>query len=179
MTAGRKSVSMSKDWCSPPELVEAARVALGGVIHLDPCSNEFSSVRALTAYQLPTDGLASDWGFPTIFVNPPYGYDSARGTRILNWFEKISNAAQAGSEIVVLAPVATNTAHWKKFVFPEASAVCFLAAPRLRFYLAGREDPKGAPMACAVIYYGPHTERFSRAFKEHGFVIELSKEHSS
>lgn len=83
------------------------------------------------------------------------------------------DAAQSGSEVIALVPVATNTGHWKRFVFPSASAICFLSAPRLRFYLDGVEDPKGAPMACAVIYYGNQVQRFAHEFSQHGAVRPL------
>ena len=82
-------------------------------------------------------------------------------------------AAHAGSEVIALVPVATNTRHWKELVFPEAQAICFLATPRVKFYIGGVEDPKGAPMSCAVIYYGQHWEKFAAAFNQHGAVIPL------
>lgn len=174
MTAGRQAVSTTKDWCTPPHLIQSVKEVFGGTIELDPCSNSYSLVEAQRSYQLPTsDGLKEPWDARTIFVNPPYGSDPIRRTRILHWFRKIDEAHNKGSEIIALVPVATNTTHWKEFVYPLASAICFLSAPRLRFYVNGIEDPKGAPMACAVIYYGKNFKKFSEIFKEHGAVIPL------
>lgn len=175
MTAGRQAISTTKDWCTPPEILESVREVFGGQIGLDPCSNGFSLVDARVEYRLPThDGLLESWSESTIFVNPPYGTDPQRGTRIAHWFAKIAAAASAGSEVIALVPVATNTSHWKEFVYPIATAVCFLYAPRLRFYIDGLEDPKGAPMSCAVIYYGKKLDTFARAFSAHGAVIPLA-----
>lgn len=174
MTAGRQSVSITKDWCTPPHILDATRTVFGGEIGLDPCSNEYSLVGARNEYCLPDkDGLSEQWDSPTIFVNPPYGSDPVRKTRILDWFKKIGEASERGSEIIALVPVATNTRHWKDYVYPIASAICFLYAPRLKFYIRGEEDPKGAPMSCATIYYGNKVETFKEAFGEMGAVIPL------
>lgn len=175
MPAGRSPVSRTKDWCTPPALVESVRRVFGGQIDLDPCSNAHSVVDARVAYALPAlDGLVESWAFPTIFVNPPYGTDAARGTRIAHWFARIAEAARAGSEVIAVVPVATNTSHWKTYVYPCAAAVCFLSAPRVRFYLGGREDRKGAPMAVAVVYYGSRVPVFAAEFSQHGVVVPLA-----
>ena len=78
-----------------------------------------------------------------------------------------------GSEVIALVPVATNTAHWKRCVYPIAGAICFLYEPRLRFFIRGKEDPKGAPMSSAVIYYGKRVAEFASEFRRHGVVIPL------
>lgn len=175
MTAGRHPVSSTKEWCTPPHVVESVRAVFGGSIALDPCANSHAFVQADMEYHLPDkDGLVESWDFPTIYVNPPYGSDATRGTRIAHWFERMAEAARRGSEVIALVPVATNTAHWKRYVYPIASAVCFVYVPRLRFYIGGREDRKGAPMSCAVIYYGHQPEVFARHFSQHGAVVPLA-----
>lgn len=174
MTAGRQAVSIAKDWCTPPSIVSSVKATFGGAIDLDPCSNEHSLVGARREYRLPeVDGLRADWDARTIYVNPPYGSDPERGTRIMHWFQRITSAVAEGSEVIALVPVAPNTRHWKEHVFPRASAICFLSEPRVRFYIRGREDPKGAPMACAVVYWGPDWHSFGREFRRHGVVMPL------
>lgn len=175
MTAGRQALSLTKDWSTPPEILASVRETFGSQIGLDPCSNEHSLVDARVEYRLPEhDGLRDPWDERTIFVNPPYGSDPSRGTRIAHWFARIADASASGSEVIALVPVATNTGHWKEFVYPVASAICFLYAPRLKFYINGRPDPKGAPMSCAVIYYGDRVEAFANAFCTHGAVVPLA-----
>lgn len=175
MTAGRQSISIAKDWCTPPSIVDSVHKVFGGAIALDPCSNEHSLVSADKSYLLPDhDGLVESWDYPTIYVNPPYGSDTSRGTRIADWFARMAEAAGRGSEVIALVPVATNTGHWKSYVYPVASAVCFLYAPRVRFYINGVEDRKGAPMSCAVIYYGTDADKFAVEFSSHGAVVPLA-----
>lgn len=180
MTAGRQSVSSTKHWGTPPEIINSVRKVFGGSIALDPCSNSHSLVNAEVEYILPeNDGLVDSWDYPTIYVNPPYGRDANRKTTILQWFEKIHEAADNGSQVIVLVPVATNTRHWKNHVFHTATAICFLAQPRVKFYIDGVEDPKGAPMACAVIYYGNNFPSFDKFFTPHGAVVPIPNQPTS
>lgn len=176
MTAGRKVNTLSQSWCTPPKYIDAIKNFWGGVIELDPCSNEYSMVGAMTEYRLPqTDGLMSDWNYRTIYVNPPYGSDRLRGTTIKNWLAKCALAHKDyNSDVIALIPVATNTSHWKKYIFGFADAICFLADTRLRFYVDGFEHDKGAPMACCLIYWGDEIERFIKHFTPYGAAIDVS-----
>ena len=152
MTAGRTINTLSQHWGTPEKYIEAVKRIFGGTIDLDPCSNEYSLVEATVEYALPQhDGLKESWDFPRIFVNPPYGIDKARGTSIKQWLYRCAAAhRQYSSEVIALVPVATNTGHWKKYVYVQASAVCFLYDTRLRFLVDGRDEEKGAPMSCAM-----------------------------
>ena len=154
MTAGRAVNSHSVDWCTPVKYVNAVRDVFGGEITLDPCSNKWSIVGADVEYQLPhTDGLRESWDFPTIYVNPPYGADKMAGTSIRHWLSRCAEAHRRhDSEVLALVPVATNTRHWKEYVWGNATAVCFLYDTRLRFLVEGKDEGKGAPMSCAMIY---------------------------
>ena len=129
MTAGRKINTVSQEWGTPEKYVSAVREFFGGHINLDPCSNEYSIVHAKVEYRLPIhDGLRESWDSPTIYVNPPYGIDKERGTSIKDWLWKCATAhREFHSEVLALVPVATNTGHWKKFVFGKAAGVCFLS----------------------------------------------------
>lgn len=174
MTAGRHVNTLSQSWCTPPKYVRAIKKFWGGRIGLDPCSNEYSIVHAEKEYQLPqTDGLSADWDADTIFVNPPYGSDRERGTSIKNWLAKCVLAYEQGSEVIALVPVATNTGHWKKFVFGKATSICFLYDTRLRFLEKGIDQGKGAPMACCLIYWGDRCEQFYNNFLEYGAVVNI------
>ena len=176
MSAGRTVNSQSQRWGTPKKYVEAIKLFFGGAIALDPCSNEYSIVHADTEFMLPqNDGLREDWNYPTIYMNPPYGADRERGTTIKNWLVKcVSTHKKYGSEILALVPVATNTGHWKKSVFGQASAVCFLYDTRLKFLENGSGAGKGAPMACAIIYWGKDYDKFYNVFIEYGAVVDIS-----
>ncbi|MCM1504267.1 MAG: hypothetical protein NC127_03615 [Muribaculum sp.] len=175
MTAGRRVNTTSQSWCTPKKYVDSIRRFFGGVISLDPCSNEYSIVQAQTEYSLPEiDGLAESWNFKTIYVNPPYGIDRYRRTSIKNWLAKCVEAyREYGSEIVALIPVAPNTSHWKKYVFGEADAICFLYDTRLRFLVDGRDEGKGAPMACCLIYWGNRIDEFQSNFDSFGATVRI------
>lgn len=180
MTAGRHNTnSFSQHWCTPQEYVIAIRSFFAGSISLDPCSNEYSIVKADTEYSLPeTDGLVESWNYPTIFVNPPYGKDRQRGTTIRDWLQKCSEAnSNYSSEVLALVPVATNTRHWKQYVFGVATAIAFLYDTRLRFLVNGRDGGKGAPMACAMVYWGCQYERFEDIFIHFGSVVNIQNLH--
>jgi hypothetical protein len=175
MTAGRTVKTGSQHWGTPGKYIEAVKRVFGGMVALDPCSNRYSLVKAETEYRLPHhDGLKASWAFPTIFVNPPYGIDRERGTSIRHWLERCVLAhREHGAEIIALVPVATNTGHWKKHVFGEATAVCFLYDTRLRFLVNGRDEGKGAPMSCAMIYWGKNYRLFFATFARHGATLDL------
>jgi hypothetical protein len=180
VTAGRKNAeSLSQHWCTPPKYVEAIRRFFSGTISLDPCSNEYSIVKAEVEYRLPqTDGLTASWDFPTVFVNPPYGSDRERSTTIRDWLRNCADAhAHHNAEVLALVPVATNTRHWKLYVWGAATAVAFLYDTRLRFLVDGRDGGKGAPMSCAMVYWGPRYERFERVFLPFGAVVDVRHLH--
>lgn len=175
MTAGRTVNSQSLDWCTPQKYVDAVKRVFGGRIALDPCSNQWSIVAAETEYSLPEhNGLRESWDFPTIYVNPPYGADKERETTIKHWLYKCAHAHKHyGSEVLALVPVATNTRHWKEYVWGQATAVCFLYDTRLRFLVEGKDGGKGAPMSCAMIYWNKNIEKFIDVFNEFGAVVDL------
>lgn len=176
MTAGRSNISsLSQNWCTPPKYVRAIREFFNGSIALDPCSNRHSIVRATVEYSLPSsDGLVESWDYPTIFVNPPYGRDYERHTTIRDWLRRCAESnVLHGAEVLALVPVATNTRHWKNYVFGAATAVAFLYDTRLRFLENGKDGGKGAPMSCAMVYWGKDYERFERTFICFGAVLDL------
>jgi hypothetical protein len=176
MSAGRKVNSENQSWGTPLKYIKVIKQFFGGSIALDPCSNEYSIVGAETEFMLPkNDGLREEWNYPTIYMNPPYGADRERGTTIKNWLAKcVITHEKYGSEILALVPVATNTGHWKQSIFGKARAICFLYDTRLKFLENGNDRGKGAPMACAMIYWGRYYQKFYNIFIEYGAVVDLS-----
>ena len=74
-------------------------------------------------------------------------------------------------------PVATNTKHWKDYVWGVADSVAFLYDTRLKFLVDGRDGGKGAPMSCAMVYWGDHVCRFEEVFSPYGAVVDLRRLH--
>lgn len=176
MSAGRTVNAKNQSWGTPQKYVSAVKQFFGGSISLDPCSNEYSIVNAETDFKLPEkDGLNEEWNFPTIYVNPPYGADRERRTTIKNWLAKCAlSYKKYNNEIIALIPVATNTLHWKNYIFGKAKAICFLYDTRLKFLENGKDIGKGAPMACAIIYWGENYKSFFNIFIDYGAVVNIS-----
>ena len=176
MSAGRTVNGLSQHWCTPKKYVDAVKKMFDYSIELDPCSNYDSIVNAQVEYKLPErDGLSEIWNFKTIYVNPPYGADRIRGTTIKNWLKKcVESHKKYGSEVLALIPVATNTTHWKYYIFGEATSICFLYDTRLKFIINGDDDNKGAPMACCMVYWGNNILKFQEIFQDFGAVVIIS-----
>jgi hypothetical protein len=176
MSAGRTVNSLSQHWCTPVKYVEAILEMFDNNIALDPCSNKWSIVHARVEYMLPKDdGLLREWQYNTIYVNPPYGADRVRGTTIKNWLKKCAETHEKyNAEILALIPVATNTAHWKYYIFGKASSICFLYDTRLKFIIDGNDNNKGAPMACCMVYWGANNPKFQLIFSKFGAVVNIS-----
>lgn len=174
MTAGRHVYGSSRDWGTPKFYVDAVRAVLGRIC-LDPCSNRYSVVGADVEYTPPQNGLAESWNHATIYVNPPYGLANGKyKSGISDWLARCADAHdQHGSEVIALVPVATNTSHWKTSVFGRAAAVCFLYDTRLKFLVNGRQGGNGAPMSCAMVYWGRRFRRFSDVFIKYGAVTDV------
>ncbi len=170
------AITKKKDWGTPKVYADAVCSAFGDTICLDPCSGLHSIVEADKKLMPPRDdGLQHTWDYARIHVNPSYGADRKSGTRISDWLRKCADAHdEHGSEIMALVPVATNTGHWKRFVFGRATAICFLHDTCPKFLVNGREGGNGAPMACAMLYYGARHARSLEVFGEHGAVVNIA-----
>jgi len=170
MSAGRKNISIKKDWCTPPKYVNAVRRFFGGETYLDPCDNKFSLTDPVVSYF--ENGLEKIWNFPKVFVNPPYGRDKEQKTSIYDWIKKGCESwlefDDGTYETLFLIPVATNTRHFKEIIFRYAFGICFLEDTRLKFWSEGKEMKKGAPMACCIVYFGHNYGRFEQFFKDYG-----------
>ena len=178
MTAGRKSVTDNKDWGTPQKYVEAVRACFGGAIDLDPCSNRYSIVNARVEYCPPDHGLLESWDYQTIYVNPPYGSDQEHDTTIKNWLSKCEEAHRLyHAEVIALIPVATNTGHWKKYIYGKAIGICFLYDTRLKFLENGQNGGRGAPMSCAMVYWGRNYQGFFDIFIKFGAVVNIENLH--
>ena len=175
MSAGRKHISDKKDWNTPPKYIKLIN-EMFGEIDLDPCSNEYSMVESKVKYILPINGLVESWNYSKIFVNPPYGRSKETKTSIYDWIERGVDSAKLGNELLYLIPVATNTRHFKNLIFKHAEGICFLEDTRLKFWNKDKEDKKGAPMACCMVYFGFDYERFSNIFSTVGKCFKISND---
>jgi hypothetical protein len=168
------NIQNKQDWNTPIKYAELIHKFFDNNLELDPCSNLDSIIIAKEKIILPKDGLQDvDWSdYKTIYINPPYGRDYERKTSIKDWFKKAYNTHLCfGIEILMLVPVATNTSHWKEYVFGKATSICFLNDTKLVFRINNNENNKGSPMACAMIYYGLRYTNFKNTFSDSGYII--------
>lgn len=168
-TAGRNS-GYNKTYYNTPQKYVDAVLSVFDEINLDPCSNLNSIVPAKVKYILPTDGLKESWSYERIYVNPPFGRGLNK-TSIYDWLEKCYLANKTGSDVIALIPVATNTKHWKNFVF-NSDVICFLNDTRLKFRIGESENNKGISISCAMIYWGSESEKFYDVFKNFGNCVK-------
>ena len=56
----------------------------------------------------------------------------------------------------------------------KASALAFLYDTRLKFLVDGQSGGKGAPMSCAMVYWGKHVAKFLDVFSAYGAAVDLS-----
>lgn len=143
------------EWCTPSDIIRRAVRALGR-IDLDPCSDDGKNVPATRHYTKHDDGLARPWS-GRVFMNPPYG-------EMMLWTSHLAEAYRAGTvtAAIALVPARTDTAWWSEL---SSCTVCFLRG-RLRF----SDATQSAPFPSAVVYFGVHADRFSRAFADAGNI---------
>ena len=159
--------SVKQSWNTPEEVLTPVRkLAPGGRIAFDPCSNATSIVKARWSIIYPqNDGLKVSWKKwakdGLTYVNPEYG------KALKPWVAKIVHEAKQGLEIVALVPSRTDT-KWFYEVFWSANALCFWKG-RIKFLGA----PTSAPFPSLVAYWGKRASEFERCFEEKGNCIVL------
>lgn len=158
--------SGNNEWYTPPELIAAARSAMGS-INLDPASSAIANrtVCADRFFASDDDGLSKQWS-GNVWMNPPYAQPL-----ISQFAEAVSDRFDSKQikRACVLVNNATETT-WFQRMLASASAVCFLRG-RVKF-LDPEGNPSGAPLqGQAVLYLGENPHRFATSFGDLGCVL--------
>lgn len=114
---------------TPAYILEPVRLALGGTIGLDPCTEQDNPTGAVDYFTEADDGLAMPWAgvelAPSVFCNPPYG--KAREP----WVDRCIAAGETGQRVVLLMPSHTDTRVFQR-AFTSADA-CVFVRGRVKF----------------------------------------------
>jgi len=146
------------EWYTPFEIVNAARLAMGG-IDLDPasCAVANETVKATTIFTRDDDGLSRDW-HGNVWMNHPFGRDNGK------WMAKLIAEYRAGriGQACCITFASTSEKWFKPLLdYPQ----CYLHG-RTRYIGGGDSPPKGS----VVTYMGPNLASFWRAFSPLGTV---------
>jgi ParB family chromosome partitioning protein len=155
------------EWYTPKEYIKAIHSVMGG-IDLDPASTPEANevVKATQFFTEKDNGLKQIWR-GRIFLNPPYA------TGLVEQFTgHLVNAMLAGAvkEACVLLNNATET-RWFQHLLSGANAVCFPRG-RVKFWHPHKKTTSTL-QGQAVIYFGPHQDRFVASFKPFGVVCHV------
>jgi hypothetical protein len=154
-----------QDYFTPPEIVDAAREAMGD-IDLDAASHPLAN----RTHKIPDyfhtgrSAFHNDW-YGRVWLNPPYGNNAP-------WFERILHFVEAGAveQLCMLSPMWAFQTKIARPVIERASGLILLS-PTPKFW--GNKDPDktGSNNPHGVIYIGPHGSRFHQAFARFGFPM--------
>lgn len=153
------------EWYTPRDIIEGARVAMGG-IDLDPASTAEANevIKASVFLTVLHDGLRYPWQ-GRVWLNPPYARSS-----IGHFINKLLAEHDAGhvEQACVLTNNATET-RWFQLLARSAAALC-LVAGRIRFWHPGHTGT-GPLQGQVVFYLGTDTEAFEGAFAALGLIV--------
>jgi phage N-6-adenine-methyltransferase len=131
--------SASDEWETPREFFDAVNAVFR--FTLDVCATR-DNAKCERYFTKKENGLACNWS-GVCWMNPPYGRE------ISSWVKKAyESSLYAGTVVVCLLPVRTDTAWWHGYVIPHAESVNFIRG-RLRF--SGRGP---APFPSALVVFG-------------------------
>lgn len=178
MTARFYDLSGNSCWRTPEHYIAAARRAMGGIIDLDPASDEDANriVRAVTYFspQNGQDGLNLSW-CGNVWLNPPYS--DFRG-QAGQWIAKLRSEYMSRNVTQAIALINLGTAYQTavQAAMDVAAAVC-IPNERIQFdpppgYAGKVTRPTQANM---LIYFGRYAELFAREFRQFGTIFDVAR----
>ena len=194
-----KHSSATAEHYTPSEIIEPARIVLGG-IDLDPASDAFTNSRLVKAgsyFNAKQNGLKQEWN-GDVLLNPPGGWCDENGRRVEErhglssqrlWWSKlvseylscrVHSAIFIGFSIEVLQTTQVEDERYKVGDAYPLPVVAFpLCFPKTRIRFLHREGNKlvvgKQPTHANVIVYLPRREgNFWSARCVHGFSTEFT-----
>ena len=154
-----KNASGFFEWYTPPEIIEAARTAMGG-IDLDPASSDVAqeTVKAKRYFTIEDDGLSKQWKGRT-WLNPPYS------TELLGKF--VEKVLTSKGPTCVLVNNTTETKSGQALL-EQADAACFFNG-RVRFL--GPKESTSPLQGQMLVGLRVNAEAFRASFSPMGAIL--------
>lgn len=157
---------IGEDFYTPPHIVEAARMAMGG-IDLDPASHWRANRehRIDEYYTLHRSAFENPW-YGRVWLNPPYGDWGP-------WLDRALLFMDSGGieQMCMLGGVwAFTTRQARRFVDRSAAIVILTPTPDFWGQPEGRTGTKHPHM---IVYHGTNPGQFYDAFHQYGIPIAL------
>lgn len=159
--------SSVQDYFTPPEIVEAARAAMGD-IDLDAASHPIANreLRIPDFFHINRSAFTNDW-YGRVWLNPPYGNNGP-------WFQRAAHFLNTGrvAQLCILSPVwAFTTTQARDLMLLSTATV--LLSPTPAFW-GNSENRKGSNHPHAVVYFGDRVTDFLQAFAPFGIPVEMA-----
>ena len=151
------------EYYTPPEIVEASRLALGGQIDLDPASNAEAQrvVKAKKYYTKEDDGLSKEWS-GRVFLNPPFSDLKGFSNKLVADLKNIESVVFIGRMDV--------GNKWGQKLLSWCTVFC-VPRKRIQFYKPGGISTKQNNMANIIFgLKNINPWRFYKAFSPFGVV---------
>lgn len=157
-------------YCTPAPIKARLVEQLGAPADLDPCYDPTGLVLARTRYDIRKgqNGLNLRW-HGHVWLNPPYSKPGP-------WLERAARHYRAGlvGSVTCIVNVQSGSNYWHRWVWPHATAVCFLKG-RVAFLYDGVPE-NGNRHDQAVIYYGDDLAAFRRAWEGAGEIVHPARQ---
>ncbi len=155
-----------QDYYTPPELIEAARGAMGDV-DLDAASHWIANKthRIPDYFDVNRSAFDNPW-HGRVWLNPPYG-DNAP------WFKEILRYTNSGQveQVCMLSPVHAFITTIARPIMRMSSAFVMLS-PTPQFW-GNAKGRTGTNLPHGVLYIGDRSKEFFRAFQPFGHPMEF------
>ena len=140
---------VGNDWRTPRDVMDRARVALGGYIQLDPAgapARTPSHVNAERSYVI--DGLQLPWLCDRLWLNPPF-------SPVKPWLRRLAAGWQSGQVRAGIALISDRALVGEGGnAILEAAKAVIVPASRIRFIRPDTGEPETSPSFGAVLVAG-------------------------
>ena len=162
------TAKVGNEWRTPPDVMDRARVALGGDIDMDPAGAPIgtpSYVNAERSYE--AEGLEIQWVCNRLWLNPPF-------SPVKHWLSLLATGWRSGQVRAGIALISDRAlvGQGGHEILKEAKAV-IVPARRIRFIRPDTGEPETSPSFGAVLVAGGYdlkSQRVHQAFRADGWA---------